>query len=122
MEEDSIAVNVLLTYANKQTGTMVSGEGHVFLNEFCLTIKDLPDTHKPTGPCGTFHREKFFDSSLLETWVLLLNVSMVFFFLTMYGCKMHIAINLMFSLNMLLGSFIFLHVGQGHFSSFRLKW
>ncbi len=51
----------------------MSGEGHVFSNELCLTIKDLPDTHKPTGPCGTFHREKFFDSSLLETWVLLLN-------------------------------------------------
>lgn len=55
---------------------------HVFQWTLCfLTTKDLPNTHKPTGPCVTFHRKKFFDSSLFVTWVLLLYcVHGVFFF------------------------------------------
>lgn len=69
-----------------------------------LTTKDLPHTHKPTRTMCYFHRKKFDSCSLGKiekkpTWGFVALLCPVGRVLTMmYGYKMHIAINLMFTL------------------------
>lgn len=57
-----VAENVLLicqTCVLLTSMPTMKEEGHMFLNELFLTTKDLPNTHKPTGPCVTSQGEVF---------------------------------------------------------------